>query len=182
MPYKDREVQLKYIKQWRKDNKEKNLEYDKRRKKQWYIKNKKHFLECVSRWHKKNPNKYRLENREKVNAYMSLYKKHWAKTEKGKMVKQRGNIARRTRNNNIINTLILQEWLDILKEYNYRCAYCGVGFGDNILPTKDHIIPISKGGNNIKENVVPACQSCNSKKNNKIISEVRGEGRLWQSQ
>ncbi|MCK4464389.1 MAG: HNH endonuclease [Bacteroidales bacterium] len=35
--------------------------------------------------------------------------------------------------------------------------------------TKDHVIPISKGGDNTKENIVPACQSCNSKKFNKIF-------------
>ena len=37
------------------------------------------------------------------------------------------------------------------------------------MPTKDHVIPISKGGHNTKENIVPACQSCNNKKYNKIL-------------
>ena len=36
-------------------------------------------------------------------------------------------------------------------------------------PTRDHVIPISKGGNNTKENIVPACGSCNSKKKDKIL-------------
>ena len=183
MPYKNREVQLNYMKQWRKDNLEKNLEYNKQRKKQWYIKNKKHFLECLDQWKKMNPEhikeynkKYLIENRKKVYAS----NRQWAKTEKGKMVKQRGNIARRVRNNNIINNLTLQEWLDILEEYNYRCAYCGCEFDEDTLPTKDHVIPISKAGHNIKENVVPACQSCNSKKNNKIIIGIKG-GKAWQN-
>ena len=35
--------------------------------------------------------------------------------------------------------------------------------------SKDHIIPISKGGNNTRENIVPACITCNSSKGNKVL-------------
>jgi 5-methylcytosine-specific restriction endonuclease McrA len=37
--------------------------------------------------------------------------------------------------------------------------------------TLDHIIPITKGGNHIKDNVVPACGYCNSSKNNKLLED-----------
>jgi 5-methylcytosine-specific restriction endonuclease McrA len=68
-----------------------------------------------------------------------------------------------------INTLTNEEWLNILKEFKYKCAYCGIEFDENILPEKDHIIPRSKGGYNIKENIIPSCRYCNSKKHNKIL-------------
>ena len=35
--------------------------------------------------------------------------------------------------------------------------------------TQDHVIPLSKGGQHIKENIVPACPSCNSKKGNRML-------------
>ena len=85
------------------------------------------------------------------------------------ITKQKKDITRRIRGRTIINTLTYKEWLNILKKYNYKCAYCGVKFTKKIKPTKDHIIPISKGGHNTKDNVVPACKSCNSKKWSKII-------------
>lgn len=41
-----------------------------------------------------------------------------------------------------------------------RCFYCGINPGDGI----DHVIPISKGGDNRPSNMVWACRSCNSSK------------------
>lgn len=76
---------------------------------------------------------------------------------------------------NVINTLTAKEWIDILKEYKFKCAYCGKEFNLFDRPTRDHVIPISKGGHNTKENVVPACGSCNSKKHDKLLIKKGGE-------
>lgn len=35
----------------------------------------------------------------------------------------------------------------------------------------DHIIPLSRGGDNTLANVAPACSSCNSSKGNKSLDE-----------
>lgn len=40
--------------------------------------------------------------------------------------------------------------------------------GHEILMTKDHITPKSKGGKNRIENYQPMCEKCNSKKGNKL--------------
>ena len=49
----------------------------------------------------------------------------------------------------------------------YTCQYCGrhrsiFKAGERL--TRDHIIPESKGGRDVWENVVTACSSCNNKK------------------
>lgn len=103
--------------------------------------------------------------------------KKYRKTERGKANRQRSKFKRQSILKEIINTLTAEEWLDILKEYGYKCAYCGKEFDLFDLPTKDHMIPITKGGSNTKENIVPACRSCNAKKGNKILSERRDYGR-----
>ena len=144
----------KYTRQWR----ENHPGYTKK----YYKDNKKYF----KKYHDKD---YYQKNKEKVLKWNN----QWRKTEKGKSYKQRNDTKRRTKFKEIFNTLTSQEWLDILKEYDYKCAYCGCEFNEDILSTRDHIIPISKGGHNIKENIVPACQSCNSKKHDKLLESIQ---------
>lgn len=45
--------------------------------------------------------------------------------------------------------------------FQNRCAYCQERFDEL---TRDHVIPLLKGGSHSIENIVPACQSCNSRK------------------
>jgi 5-methylcytosine-specific restriction endonuclease McrA len=60
-----------------------------------------------------------------------------------------------------ISDLTAAQWREILAAYGHRCVYCG---DKKQRLTKDHIIPLSKGGNHSVDNVVPACRSCNSRK------------------
>jgi endogenous inhibitor of DNA gyrase (YacG/DUF329 family) len=46
------------------------------------------------------------------------------------------------------------------------CVYCAGPFD-----TIDHVIPLTRGGDNMKSNLVPACRSCNSSKGQKLLSE-----------
>jgi 5-methylcytosine-specific restriction endonuclease McrA len=45
----------------------------------------------------------------------------------------------------------------------HLCLYCGKHYGRGTL-TRDHVVPISRGGRDIWENVVAACFHCNSRK------------------
>jgi len=44
-----------------------------------------------------------------------------------------------------------------------KCHWCGGSFAPEEL-TMDHIIPIARGGKASRNNVVPCCKECNSKK------------------
>lgn len=58
---------------------------------------------------------------------------------------------------------------------HYSCQYCGRNQhelrGRQFL-TRDHILPVSRGGENRWDNVVTACSSCNNRKANKIPEEA----------
>jgi 5-methylcytosine-specific restriction endonuclease McrA len=59
------------------------------------------------------------------------------------------------------NDLTMAQWRAIKAHYGHRCVYCGQ---PSQRVTQDHITPLSKGGAHTVSNVVPACQSCNSRK------------------
>jgi len=45
----------------------------------------------------------------------------------------------------------------------HLCLYCGKEYGRHSL-TRDHVMPVSRGGRDVWENVVCACYHCNSRK------------------
>ncbi len=53
----------------------------------------------------------------------------------------------------------------------YTCQYCGGHFPASQL-TLDHIIPKSRGGQKVWENIVTACKRCNQKKGNRTPQEA----------
>lgn len=59
------------------------------------------------------------------------------------------------------------EWYAMLVISRNRCYYCGEDMQND--PTRDHVIPISRGGENTKNNIVPACRMCNSRKQERLV-------------
>ena len=50
----------------------------------------------------------------------------------------------------------------------WRCQYCGTESGKLTL---DHVVPRSRGGESVWENVVTACAPCNLRKGNRSLEE-----------
>lgn len=126
--------------------------------KKWQQEHREWIKEYRLKWLKLNPDK-------KLVFYK--YKQEWRKKhpENEKLTQQR-------RKANLLKTKIndfkVSEWMELLAEYNYSCAYCNKHF-DKL--TQDHIIPLTRGGNHTKSNIVPACNSCNCRKNDLLLSE-----------
>ena len=55
---------------------------------------------------------------------------------------------------------------------NWRCVYCGSSGGRLTL---DHVVPRSRGGDSVWENVVTSCAPCNLRKGNRLLHEVAME-------
>lgn len=61
----------------------------------------------------------------------------------------------------LIRDLTPAQWHAIKEHYGHRCVYC---HRKMTQLTQDHLTPLSKGGAHTLSNVVPACRSCNSRK------------------
>jgi 5-methylcytosine-specific restriction endonuclease McrA len=66
----------------------------------------------------------------------------------------------------------LKDWNRLVARYGGRCAYCGADGGW----TRDHVIPVTRGGSDFIGNILPACMSCNASKQDKFPTEWK----VWQ--
>lgn len=57
-----------------------------------------------------------------------------------------------------------QQWKEAVIFFGGECAYCGHTMRKGERLTRDHLVPVSCGGLTIQSNIVPACSSCNSSK------------------
>lgn len=116
-------------------------------------------IEYRNQWAKTEKGK--ASRRRRVNRF--------ARTEKGHAANKRRHVRRRATLASVIATLTADEWREIMEQHDYHCAYCGKPFSESLPVTQDHVIPLSKGGNHTKDNVVPACKPCNSSKGAKLL-------------
>jgi 5-methylcytosine-specific restriction endonuclease McrA len=179
-----------WIAKWRKANSERvrtyNTEYHKENREKEKVRRAKLYEENPER--KKAPLvKYRKANRGKLREKSLKY--YRANPEREKMRRAeycKANpekcvvLAARHRALKFANTpidelLTSTEWLAILTEANGHCHYCG----KEAKLTIDHVIPLSRGGKDTKNNVVAVCKHCNSSKGNKALEKWNTPTYQW---
>lgn len=186
-------------KQYHKQNREKILE----QKKEHYKNNRDKILECREQYYENNRDKiaeykrkyyennkdkikhYRKQNREKIlerkkqwrennKDNISEYGKQYRATPRGQALIFNKHCKRRLREQNQGNGITPGQWLEMMKYFNWECAYSGEYIGGSNkqnIRSIDHIIPLNKDGVHEIWNVVPMDRRLNSSKNNKDLLE-----------
>jgi 5-methylcytosine-specific restriction endonuclease McrA len=137
-------------------------------------------------WRKNNPEKSRASTAKYRKAHLDgsaarTRRWYYADFERGAACSKRKRLAwklrdpvgfakvfanskrryRARKNDSSVCDFTSYQW-DFLRElYNHYCAYCGK-FMQRM--TQDHVVALSNGGNHTLTNILPSCQSCNSKK------------------
>lgn len=94
--------------------------------------------------------------------------KAWVEThrEQKREILNRGRAKRRGLLAGSRCDLTVSEWTAIKEAQGHRCTMCG----EVKTLTRDHIIPLSRGGDHTASNIQGLCRSCNSKKSNRPLS------------
>lgn len=64
--------------------------------------------------------------------------------------------------------LTIEQWEQILEEFDHACAYCQAR---GVPLEQEHMTPLIRGGRHTAANIVPACRSCNARKGTKTLLE-----------
>ncbi len=98
---------------------------------------------------------YYIHNKEKVKIINKTYRLSHKSNYKCYENK------RRAIKKQVLNNFTKEEWIKCLEYFDYCDAYTGLKM---IVPSIDHIIPLSKGGSHTKNNIIPCEFSVNSSK------------------
>lgn len=87
------------------------------------------------------------------------------------MQEARYHAERREREQNAEGCHSEAEWQELLTKYGNRCLRCGIPAEHTRYGklTKDHVVPLAKGGTDYASNLQPLCGICNSSNGDKEI-------------
>lgn len=136
----------------------------------WYRHNAETVAQRVSLYRSQNPerwkhyrNRWARNHQEQTRRYAANWRSHPHARE---IVRHHARNYRAQRKG-AIGSHTLSEWESLKRSCSYRCVFCGKA-EPLIKLTRDHILPISKGGSNFISNIQPLCGSCNSTKHNRF--------------
>lgn len=123
---------------------------------------------------------WRLNNRERERQACAAWR--WANKERHQALirawerkhpeaRMRYNAQRRAWK--LDGTLVMRDWLRLVRSHGGRCAYCR----SDAPITIDHVVPLSRGGRHAIGNVLPACRPCNSSKQDRLLVEWKAGSR-----
>jgi 5-methylcytosine-specific restriction endonuclease McrA len=138
--------------------KEERLRNDRKSKQNWYELNKEKANRRIQEWKNRNREHCRETNR------------LWIKNNPEK-ARDNSRLQAHRRRCRINGKVTIIEWQQILSRLGNKClaCYCAAEETKEGYLTIDHIIPLSKGGQNSINNIQPLCKTCNLRKYTKII-------------
>jgi len=169
VPYKDPEKRKEMARKYVRAYAQRHPERVKQSTKAWRKKNWDKHLATAKRYRDKHPERVKA-SMQRVDALphrVEARKRYLDRLNKSILHawQKKWRIERSLRKNDNGGVCTLIQWQWRCELYGNCCAYC-----HSSLERKaemDHVIPVAKGGTGWPSNLVPACRSCNARKNTK---------------
>lgn len=104
---------------------------------------------------------WRRNNQEWVRKYSQDYYK------RNPLITRINGQRRKARKATLTATFTAEQWQTCLEYFHHTCAYCGDQQDFWHVLEQEHFVPLTSGGGYTASNIIPACKSCNSSKQNK---------------
>lgn len=160
--------------EYTKNSKDKITKYLASNREERRIKSKEHweekreyYLAKAKEWKSKNKERvkqYKIQNKERDRQKALEY----YRTEEGRLKRISYTNRYRARKKELLNDFTVKQWAECIEHFNHSCAYCGEY--QEVLE-QEHFVPVSKGGHFTKNNILPACRTCNASKNGRDYIE-----------
>lgn len=106
---------------------------------------------------------------EQGRAKRRIAHERYKQSEAGKAAIARAAELRKQRMQAAKGRVTSKQWNELVRRCARRCARCGAS--GKLL--RDHIAPVSKGGDNTLANLQPLCPECNNSKGNRYVRDFR---------
>lgn len=156
--YPDRAAQKNYNRYWN------NKERENARFHEYYLVHTDEMRQKAAEYSKTPAGKTSQKRYQSGPKYKAAVRKY-LHTEKGRLTSRKNNRNRRALKLNARGEITRDEEKWIMEFYGYRCLRCG---RTDTLAI-DHVISLSRGGDDTIENAQILCKKCNSKKGTKTI-------------
>jgi 5-methylcytosine-specific restriction endonuclease McrA len=140
------------------------------RKRAWRAENADRENTRTQRWRDANPGAVRAQNVRYYHANPDASRARWLThyLADPEPTRQRNRRRQALVRGATVYPFTVADWQAQVDGFNRRCAYC---LRPLIRVTMDHMTPVSRGGDHAIENLVPCCQSCNSRKKDRTLLE-----------
>ena len=164
-----KDCRKQYRKQWYENNKDKTTEYNK----QYCQNNKEKIAKLKKRYYEANKDKraeYHKQYREANKAKIAEHKKQYNQSPQGQVLAFNRRQRRRTKEEQQGTGITKDQWLEMMKFFDWECAYSGEGLTKDTRSI-DHIVPLNSDGDNMIWNMVPMLRNLNISKHDKDMLE-----------
>lgn len=190
MPYKDPTKQKEYFRKYNQEHRKQRSEQNAAwrqlhheevlaKKKQWYIEHPGYNAANSRQWRTEHPDygtiyhhKWREDNPEKQKAAVARQNERIKQRRKTNPEEIRVKGRMYSYRHRALGKLKAEDIAYIATRDNWKCGICGRRVSRTSFSI-DHILPVSRGGTNARENLQLAHLRCNHRKSNVGIAQLR---------